>query len=70
MRRSIDASLKRLRRERVELYFIHEPPTGVERLDELFSALDDARMAGKIGSYGVCTTDPRIIRAVVDGRTQ
>lgn len=65
VRRSIDASLRRLRRERVELYFVHEPPAGVERLDELFSTLDDARRAGKIGCYGVCTPDPQIIRAVV-----
>jgi aryl-alcohol dehydrogenase-like predicted oxidoreductase len=66
VRRSIESSLKRLRRERLELYFIHEPPAGVEKLDELFSTLDDARTAGKIGSYGVCTPDAQIIRAVVD----
>jgi aryl-alcohol dehydrogenase-like predicted oxidoreductase len=66
VRRSIDASLRRLRRERLELYFVHEPPAGVEQLDELFSTLDDARTAGKIGTYGVCTPDPQIIRAVVD----
>jgi len=66
VRRSIDASLRRLRRERLELYFIHEPPAGVEQLDELFSTLAEARTAGKIGSYGVCTPDPQIIRAVVE----
>ena len=66
VRHSIDASLGRLRRERLELYFVHQPPAGVEQDDELFSTLDDARTAGKIGSYGVCTSDIRIIRAVVD----
>ena len=66
VRHSIDASLGRLRRERLELYFVHEPPVGVEQDDELFSTLDDARKAGKIGSYGVCSADARIIRAVVD----
>jgi pyridoxine 4-dehydrogenase len=66
VRHSIDASLKRLRRERLELYFVHEPPVGVEQQDELFSTLDDARTAGKIGSYGVCTPDAQIVRAVVE----
>lgn len=65
VRHSIDASLRRLRREQLELYFVHEPPAGVEQRAELFATLDDARTAGKIGHYGVCTPDPAIIRAVI-----
>lgn len=66
VRRSIVASLRRLRRERIEIYFVHEPPAGVERMDELFSVLDDARAAGKIGVYGICSGDTEVIRAAVD----
>jgi aryl-alcohol dehydrogenase-like predicted oxidoreductase len=63
---SIDASLRRLRREQIELYFIHEPPVGVEHMEHLFAVLDGARVAGKIGAYGVCTPDPQSIRAVIN----
>lgn len=65
VRRSIESSLRRLRRERIELYFIHQPPVGVEHMEHLFSILDEMRTAGKIGSYGVCSGDAEIVRAVV-----
>jgi aryl-alcohol dehydrogenase-like predicted oxidoreductase len=65
VRRSIEASLRRLRRERVEIFFLHEPPAGVEQRDELFGVLDEAQAAGKIGAYGVCSPDAGILRAVL-----
>ena len=61
VRRSIEASLRRLRRERIEIYFLHSPPAGIEERDDLFRVLDDARAAGKIGVYGVSTPDPGVI---------
>lgn len=66
VRRSIDASLARLRRERIEIYFVHEPPAGVEHRDDLFAALDEARAAGKIGIYGVCSGSAEVVRAAVE----
>jgi aryl-alcohol dehydrogenase-like predicted oxidoreductase len=66
--RSIEASLRRLRREQIEIYFLHSPPPGVEQMDELFDVLDKARAAGKIGMYGVSSEDPRIIHAVANVR--
>ena len=66
VRHSIDADLRRLCREQIELYFIHDPPVGVEHMEHLFAVLDEARVAGKIGAYGVCTPDPQSIKAVVD----
>jgi aryl-alcohol dehydrogenase-like predicted oxidoreductase len=42
---AIEASLKRLRRERIEIYFIHEPPAGVETREELFATLEQAMTA-------------------------
>ncbi len=64
VRRSIDGSLRRLRRERIELYFLHSPPLGVEHMDGLFEVLSEARTRGKIGAYGVSSTDLRVIEAV------
>lgn len=64
VRQSIDGSLRRLRRERIEFFFLHEPPAGVERMDALFEMLEEAKEIGKIGAYGVCSPDLRIIDAV------
>ena len=63
VRRSIDGSLRRLRRERIEFYFLHCPPVGVERMNELFEVLDEAKKQGKIAVYGVSDEDLRIIEA-------
>ena len=45
VRRSIDGSLRRLRRERIEFYFLHEPPLGVDRMDALFEVLEEGAVA-------------------------
>jgi aryl-alcohol dehydrogenase-like predicted oxidoreductase len=68
VRRSIDASLRRLRRERIELYFLHSPPLGVEHMDGLFEVLNEARTRGKIGAFGVSSADLRVIDAVTKVR--
>ena len=64
VRRSIDGSLRRLSRERIEFFFLHEPPLGVERMDALFEVLEEAKANGKIAAYGVCSPDLRVIDAV------
>jgi aryl-alcohol dehydrogenase-like predicted oxidoreductase len=64
VRRSIDGSLRRLYRERIEFYFLHSPCLGVERMDALFEVLDEAKTHGKIGAYGVSSDDLRIIDAM------
>jgi aryl-alcohol dehydrogenase-like predicted oxidoreductase len=64
VRRSIDASLRRLRRERIELYFLHAPPLGAEHMEGLFDVLDEARTRGKIGAFGVSSSDLHVIDAV------
>jgi pyridoxine 4-dehydrogenase len=63
VRRSIDGSLRRLRRERIEFYFLHSPPFAVEHMDGLFEVLDQAKKQGKIAVYGVSTEDLRIVEA-------
>jgi aryl-alcohol dehydrogenase-like predicted oxidoreductase len=64
VRRSIDASLKRLRRERIEIYFLHSPPRGIEQRDDLFEVLNEARSAGKIGEFGISSRDLGVISEV------
>jgi aryl-alcohol dehydrogenase-like predicted oxidoreductase len=48
-----EASLKRLGRERIDLYQVHCPPTDIIRSGEVFGALDRLREEGKIREYGV-----------------
>ena len=49
---------------RIEYYFLHSPPLGVERMDALFEVLDEAKARGKVAVYGVSSDDLRIIDAV------
>lgn len=68
--RSLEGSLRRLKRERIDVFLLHGPPVDVIRAGEAVSALELARTAGKIGVVGVsvddaetalaCLTDERI----------
>ena len=51
--RSLDASLRRLRRGHVDLYLLHGPPIEVLREGEAWEALDRAVEAGKVRRAGV-----------------
>lgn len=67
---SIDASLGRLKRERLEMFMLHSPDAEVVRRGEAVGALAAAAQAGKIGIVGVsvddvacaeaCLQDPRV----------
>jgi predicted oxidoreductase len=54
---AIDISLKRLQTERVDLWQIHRPDL-LAHPQEVARALDDARLAGKIGAIGVSNFTP------------
>lgn len=53
MRAAIDASLRRLGRDRVDLYQLHNPPLDTIRQGDIFDVLDELVRAGKIRRYGV-----------------
>lgn len=55
---SLDGSLRRLKRERIDVFLLHSPFVEVIRTGEAIAALDAARTAGKIGSVGVSVDDP------------
>lgn len=51
--RSLEASLKRLNRDRVDILFVHDPDEHYrEALDGAFPALEELRSQGVISSYG------------------
>lgn len=54
---SIDGSLRRLNRERIEMFMLHSPSTDVVARGEAIDALEQARKAGKIEIIGVSVDD-------------
>lgn len=48
-----EGSLRRLRRERIDLYQIHCPPTEILRDGSVFEVLDKLQREGKVRYYGV-----------------
>jgi aryl-alcohol dehydrogenase-like predicted oxidoreductase len=57
LQRSVEASLRRLDREAIDLFFLHSPPTEVLRSGEALDALEKLKSHGKLRHYGVsCRT--------------
>lgn len=55
--KSLEGSLTRLRRDRVEIFMLHSPPVDVILMGGAVTALDRARQAGKLGLVGVAVDD-------------
>jgi aryl-alcohol dehydrogenase-like predicted oxidoreductase len=53
VREALEASLTRLRTDRVDLYQLHNPRMDAIESDETFAALEDLRAEGKLRHYGV-----------------
>lgn len=58
MAASVEGSLRRLRRERVDLVLLHLNEADPALAGEAFDALDALRAAGKVGAYGWSTDFP------------
>lgn len=59
-RKSLDASLRALGRDRVEVLMIHEPDRALMRSEEWKTWLQAERQSGRIGSYGLAGRPDRI----------
>lgn len=70
VRSYLEASLKRLNREYIDLYQIHCPPLAILKNTDVFETLDKLKQEGKIRHYGVsvetveeglfCLTNPNL----------
>lgn len=69
--RSLEGSLRRLKRERIDVFLLHSPSADVIRAGDAISALELARDAGKIGVTGVSVDDPETALAcLADARVR
>lgn len=68
IREQIDASLRRLRTDHVDLYLAHEPDPAVP-IEETLAAFDDLVHAGKIKGYGLSNYTGTQIDAAVSAAT-
>jgi aryl-alcohol dehydrogenase-like predicted oxidoreductase len=68
--RAVDASLRRLRRDRIDLYQLHNPDLATIVRGEVFDTLAQLQAAGKIRHFGVSIHRPEEGRAVMaEGRS-
>jgi aryl-alcohol dehydrogenase-like predicted oxidoreductase len=63
LRRALDQSLRRLRTDHVDVYQLHGPPSV---LPALIGELEDLRVKGKVGRFGVGAQSPESARDWVD----
>lgn len=68
---SVEAALKRLGRDQVDIMLLHGPPCSVLLDGDAVHVLDKGRQAGKIGRIGVSADDvPSALAALGDDRVQ
>ncbi len=66
VRRSVEGSLKRLRRSRIDWLFLHGPAPH-ELTDKLIKTLGDLQREGRVVSLGVCGRGPELDIALQTG---
>lgn len=64
VRSAVHASLRRLQRERIDLYQLHTPDVPPERAAELVEVLEDLVAEGLIAWYGVSAAEPGQVEAL------
>ncbi len=67
VRKSIEMSLRRLRRSRVDWMFLHGPPAN-GLTDALLKTLVDLKFKGDIGEIGICSRDDALDAAAATGQ--
>lgn len=60
VRKSIDSSLRRLRRERLDFFLLHDPNVPVWQNEPLRKVIEEAKASGKIHHFGISTDSPQL----------
>jgi aryl-alcohol dehydrogenase-like predicted oxidoreductase len=59
-RTALEDSLRRLKREQIEIYMLHEPELHLVKTDEWRRWLEDVQKAGKVRTFGLALTADRL----------
>ena len=63
---SVEGSLKRLKKDAIDIYQFHAPPPA-EKWDEAFGTMDELKSAGKIRFYGLCLgNEAQALKAIAE----
>jgi len=65
LRAAVEAGLRRLGRERIDLFLLHSPDAATIARGEAAGALEDLRRAGKLAAWGVSCDDEGAARAAL-----
>lgn len=65
IRGSIERSLKRLGRDRIDVYLLHNPSVDALLVDDAIGALRDAKREGLVGVWGVSAGDSEVARTAI-----
>ncbi len=60
VRQAVQASLRRLRRDTVDLYQLHTPPGTAAETEDLLAVLEDLVQQGLVRWYGISSDDPEV----------
>ncbi len=66
LKASIERSLKRLGRERLDIYLLHNPSSDALALGEATDTLIELKKEGKIGVWGVSAGDAEVAKGALD----
>ena len=66
LRSSVERSLKRLGRERLDIYVLHNPSADALALGEATDTLLELKKEGKIGVWGVSAGDAEVAKVAID----
>jgi D-threo-aldose 1-dehydrogenase len=58
--KALESSLRRIGRDHIEIYTLHEPDAGQVKTDEWLRWLEDRVSEGKVGHFGLAVTADRI----------
>jgi aryl-alcohol dehydrogenase-like predicted oxidoreductase len=63
----VHGSLKRLQTDRIDLFFLHDPPVSIAQRGDVFAKLQSLKQTGKLRWYGV-SCDVDVAMAVMNAR--
>ena len=66
IRRELEESLRLLRRDSIDLYYMHDPPADPLEMDRVLETYEQLRREGKIRAIGASVKGPDVTRATVD----